>query len=123
MLTYILKFLITLWVISILGYIFTVLKEKRYLKNNMIVIENKWVTQEDLDEADIKEFIFNGVEARFGDEIKIVTDCNNKFKGILIGAAKKDRAILLVTYDNKVERLSINNITQFKIISKYGKFF
>ncbi len=123
MLTYILKFLITLWVISILGYIFTVLKEKRYLKNNMIVIENKWVTQEDLDEADIKEFIFNGVEARFGDEIKIVTDCNNKFKGILIGAAKKDRAILLVTYDNKVEKLSINNITQFKIISKYGKFF
>lgn len=89
----------------------------------MIVIENKWVTQEDLDEADIKEFIFNGVEARFGDEIKIVTDCNNKFKGILIGAAKKDRAILLVTYDNKVEKLSINNITQFKIISKYGKFF
>ena len=55
----------------------------------MIVIENKSVTQKDLDEADIKEFVLNGVKVRFGDEIKIITDCNNKFKGILIGAVKE----------------------------------
>lgn len=108
---------------SVIGYIFTVIKEKHYLKNNMIVIENKSVTQKDLDEADIKEFVLNGVKVRFGDEIKIITDCNNKFKGILIGAVKEERSIMMVTYDNKVEKLDINNIAKFKIISKYGSFF
>jgi len=112
-----------LWIVSVLGYIFTVIKEKLYLKNNMIVIENKSLTQKDLDEADIKEFIFNGVKVRFGDEVKIVTNCNNIFKGILIGATKKDGSIVMVTYDDKVEKLDINNIVQFRLISKYGKFF
>ena len=89
----------------------------------MIVIENKSVTQADLDEADIKEFIFKGTRARFGDEVKIVTGNNHKFKGILIGAVNKDKSILMVTYNNKVEKLNIDNIVEFKIISKYGKFF
>ena len=115
--------LLTLWVISVLGYVLTVIKEKIYLRNNMIVIENKWITQEDLDKADIKEFIFNGVQARFGDEFKIVTTCNDIFKGILIGAVKEDMSIIMVTYDNKVEKLDINDIVKFRLISKYGRFF
>jgi beta-lactamase regulating signal transducer with metallopeptidase domain len=117
------QILLILWVISVLGYVFTVIKEKLYLKNNMIVIENKWLTQEDLDKADIKEFIFNGVKVRFGDEIKIVTNGNDIFKGILIGATKKDGSIVMVTYDNKVKMLDINDIVKFRLISKYGRFF
>ena len=123
LLVYLQRILIMLWLTSLFGYILTVIKEKLYLRNNMIVIDNKSVTQEDLDEADIKEFIFNGIKARFGDEIKIVTDCNRKFKGILIGAVNKDKSILMVTYGNKVEKLDIDNIIEFKIISRYGKFF
>ena len=112
-----------LLITSILGYIFVVLKEKFYLKNNIILIDNKYVTQEDLDVTDLKEFFLDGTRLKAGDEIKVVTKDKESFIGILIGAVKKENSILLVTYKNRVLKFRIDNIMQFKIVSKYGKFF
>ena len=112
-----------LLITSILGYIFVVLKEKFYLKNNVILIDNKYVTQEDLDVTDLKEFFLDGTRLKAGDEIKVVTKDKESFIGILIGAVKKENSILLVTYKNRVLKFRIDNIMQFKIVSKYGKFF
>jgi len=123
LLIYIQKILIVLLMTSIFGYIFAVLKEKMYLRNNIIVIENKYVTQEDLDKADMKEFIINGKIAKSGDEVKIVTTDEGSFKGTLIGIIKKNRTMLIVTYKDEIKELNIDNIEKFKIISKYGKFF
>lgn len=117
--TILVMFLIT----SILGYIFVVLKEKFYLKNNIILIDNKYVTQEDLDVTDLKEFFLDGTRLKAGDEIKVVTKDKESFIGILIGAVKKENSILLITYKNRVLKFRIDNILQFKIVSKYGKFF
>lgn len=120
---YIQRVLFVLLLANILGYILVVLKEKIYLKNNMIVIDKKNVTQNHLEEADMKEFILDGTRVKSGDEIKVVTIAKEKIEGILIGAIKKERAILLVTHNDQIKKFDIDNILKFKVISKYGKFF
>lgn len=121
--SYLEKILYMLLTVSFLGYIFVVLKEKYYLINNIIVIENKAVTDEYLKEADIKVFALGGENVKSGDEVRVIMDGNKKVSGIIIGAKKKENLLLLVTHDERVEKLSINKIRKFKIISKYGRFF
>lgn len=115
--------MIMLLIASVIGYILVVLKEKLYLKNNVIVIDNKYVTQEHIDNTDLKEFFLDGTMLNAGDEIRLITKKNERFDGILIGATKKEKSLLLVTHENKVLKLGIDNILQFRILSKYGKFF
>ncbi|NLX61256.1 MAG: hypothetical protein GXZ06_01825 [Tissierellia bacterium] len=123
MLIYIQKVLIALFTVSVIGYIFTVLKQKVYLKNNIIVIENKAVSQEDLDKADMKEFVFKGKAVKSGDEVRVITNKNDKYEGTLIGISRKEKALLMVTYKDEIKELKIDNIEKFKIICKYGQFF
>ncbi|NLJ98319.1 MAG: hypothetical protein GX320_03515 [Tissierellia bacterium] len=123
MLIHIQRILFILLILNILGYVLVILKEKIYLKNNMIVINKKAVTQSHLDKTDIKEFTFDGSKVKAGDEIKVVTVSKEKFKGILIGAIRDERAILLVTYGDQIKEFKIDTISKLKIISKYGKFF
>ncbi len=115
--------LVLLFISSIFGYIFVILKEKIYLKNNIIIIDKKIVTQEHLNEVDMKEFILDGFRLKAGDEIKVITKENKKYNGILLGAKKKDKSIMMVTHKNEVKFFTIDNILKFKIVSKYGKFF
>lgn len=89
----------------------------------MIVINKKAVTQNHLDKTDIKEFTFDGSRVKAGDEIKVTTIFKEKFEGILIGAIRKERAILLVTHRDQIKKFKIDTISKLKIISKYGKFF
>lgn len=123
LLIYILRILIVLFIASVSGYVFTVLKQKLYLKNNIIVIENKSVTQKELDEADMKEFVLKGKKLKSGDEIKIITANKDRIKGILIGIIKKEKTLLMVTYKDEIKKLKIDNIEKLKLICKYGKFF
>ena len=123
LLIYIQRILFVLLAANIFGYILVVLKEKIYLKNNMIVIDKKTVTQNHLEEADMKEFTLDGARVKSGDEVRVVTIAKEKIEGILIGAIKKERAILLVTHNDQVKKFDIDNILKFKVVSKYGKFF
>lgn len=123
MLYYIRIILILLFIASTFGYIFAILKEKLYLKNNIIIIDKKVVTQEHLNEADMKEFILDGLRVKSGDEIKLITKENKKYNGILLGAKKKDKSILMVTHRDEIKLFTIDNILKFKVVSKYGKFF
>lgn len=115
--------LVLLFIASIFGYIFVILKEKIYLKNNIIIIDKKVVTQEHLNEADMKEFILDGLRVKAGDEIRVITKENKKYNGILLGAKKKDKSILMVTHRDEIKLFAIDNILKFKVVSKYGKFF
>lgn len=117
------EILIMLFLISIFGYILVVMKEKINLKNNMIIIDNKHVKPEHLDETDLKEFFLDGKRLKAGDEIKVITKSKDRIMGTIIGAIQKEKSILIVTHANQVLRFEIENILQFKIISKYGKFF
>lgn len=115
--------LIILFIASVFGYIFSTLKEKLYLKNNIILIEKKVVTQEHLNDTDMKEFIIDGLKVKSGDEIKLITKEKKSYIGILIGAKKKDKEILIVTHGDEIKNVKIENILKFKIVSKYGRFF
>ncbi|MTI47760.1 hypothetical protein [Sporosalibacterium faouarense] len=110
-------------IVSVIGYIFVVVKEKIHLKNNTIIIDKKAVTQEYLDEADIKIFALGGKQVKSGDEVKVVLHGNIKVAGIVIGAKKKEDSILLVTHKDKIKRLKVKKIKKFKVINRYGKFF
>lgn len=123
MLIYIKRILLFLLALNLLGYILVVLREKIFLKNNLIIIDNKSVTPQHLEKADMKEFVLDGSRVKSGDEIKVVTNAKDKFVGILIGAIKEERAILMVTHNNEIKQLDIDNILKFKVISKYGRFF
>jgi hypothetical protein len=123
LLTHFQKVLFILLIANIFGYILVVLKEKIYLKNNIIVINKKSVTQKHLEKADMKEFILDGERIKSGDEVKVITKTKEKFEGILIGAIKKERSILMVTHDDEIKKFNIDSILKLKIISKYGRFF
>lgn len=123
MLDYLEYIAITLFMVSVIGYILAVVKEKILLKNNIILIDKKSVTQSHIEETDMKEFILDGFRIKSGDELKVFLKDNKKFEGIVIGAKKKEKSILMVTYGDEVKKFSVENIAKFKIISKYGKFF
>ena len=89
----------------------------------MIVIDKKAVTQDHLNETDMKEFVIDGIRMKSGDEIKVKTKEKKSYNGILIGAKKKDKKIIIVTHRDEIKQFEIENILKFKIISKYGKFF
>ncbi len=59
----------------------------------MIVIDKKTVTQDHLEEADMKEFILDGTRVKSGDEIKVITTAKEKIEGILIGGAIKKKGL------------------------------
>ena len=113
LLDFITTILILLFIASIFGYIFTILKEKLYLKNNIIFIDKKVVTEEHLNEADLKEFLLDGLRVKAGDEIKVVTKENKKYNGILLGAKLKEKQILIVTYKDVIKLFKIDNILKF----------
>ncbi len=121
---YLLDFLIILLIIFLLGYILIILKEKYYLWHNIILINSKTVSQNHIDEIDIKHFLLGNVEIMAGDEIKIYSNDNkNVLKGIVLGAKRQDNSLFIVTHKDKVEQVSIKDIRNFKIIDKYGKIF
>ena len=111
-----------LFLTSVVGYILSVIREKLCLKNNMIVINKKSVTQEHLNEAEMKEFFFDGNTVKSGDEVKVLLKSNKKLEGIVIGAKRIDGIIILVTHKDEVKKLNVDSIIRFKVISKYGKF-
>lgn len=114
---------ITLFIFSLSGYILVVMREKFFLKNNMIIIDNKYLTQQDLEEADIREFIFRGQVLKSGDEILVYTRDRRKVLGTIIGAKKDDDTIHIITYKNRIVKCRVEDILKFKVISKYGRFF
>jgi uncharacterized Zn ribbon protein len=99
------------------------MKEKYYLKNNVIIIDNKHISQAEIEDTDMQEFFLDGTRLKAGDEISVVTKSSEKFKGVVLGAVQREQSIKLVTYANEVIKLKIESIKQFRIMSKYGKFF
>jgi len=120
---FILNTLILLLFISILSYVIIVKKEKYFFKNNIIIIDNKHVTQESLDDTDMREFFLNGTKLKAGDEIKVITKTKETFICTILGGIQKEKAIMVITKRNDILKFEIDNIKQFKIVSKYGSFF
>lgn len=119
---YIKIILIISLIVSILGYIFSVLREKYYLKKNIIIIDNKNIRKSDLNGLDMNSFIYNQVYLKTGDELKIITE-NRIYKGILLGGKFNEGIIRIVTKPNNIKEIKLNEILKLKVTKKYGKFF
>ena len=115
--------LITFFLASIFGYIIVVMKEKSHLKGNTIIIDKKSVTQDFIDDAEIKIFMLGNEEIRTGDEVKLITSNNKRLEGIVIGARIEQNELMLVTHKDEVTTLKVDMIKKIKVVSKYGMFF
>lgn len=119
----IIPLLIMLFLVSLIGYILVVLKEKLFLFDNMIIIGKKSVTQEHINDTDMKVFTIGGIKIKSGDEIRLVLLNNLKIDGIVIGAKAKEKELMMVTHSDEVKAFEVKDIRKIKVISKYGKFF
>ncbi|NBG89152.1 hypothetical protein [Isachenkonia alkalipeptolytica] len=122
MFDYVLRIAVILWIVSLTGYIFIVLKEKIYLKNNMIYLDYKNVDPDQIKEVEIKHFKLGNHELMAGDEIKVKLKGAKSIKGTVLGLAKDKKTILLMGAKG-VKNLEIHAIKELKVASKYGKFF
>lgn len=120
---YILKILILLFIVSIIGYLFSVLREKIDLLNNKVMINSKNLSQNLLDDIDLKIFKLGSIRLTIGDEIKINLKNDNSVKGVVLGAKKYNNSLFILTIEDKVLELKIKNIKSLKVISRYGKLF
>ncbi|WP_352419935.1 hypothetical protein [Proteiniborus sp.] len=120
---YIMPTLVMILFVSLIGYILVVLKEKLYLDDNIIIIGKKSVTQEHIDEADMKVFSIGGVKIKSGDEVRVVFSNKNTVDGIVIGAKANNMELLIVTHRDEVKTFKVDKIKKVKIVSKYGSFF
>lgn len=109
-------------IISILGYVFSIIREKYYLKNNIVIMDNKNVTKEDLEDLDINMLLYKGVKLKTGDEIKVVTD-EKVYKGTLLGGKFNDGILKIITKSNEIREISLSSVLKVKVIREYGKFF
>lgn len=122
MFDYVLRTTVILWIGSLTGYIFIVLKEKIYLRNNMIYLDYKNVDPEQIKEVEIKHFKLGTHELMAGDEIKVKLKGAKSIKGTVLGLAKDKKTILLMG-SKGIKNLEIRAIKELKVASKYGKFF
>ncbi len=121
-------FLETLIIISaimlltcIIGYIAATVREKIYLSRNMIILNNRNISQRDIDKVDTRNFSIGNVKIMSGDEIKIYRNNLSSVKGLVIGANIRKKTIIVAENSNLVE-ICTNKIKKIKIISRYGKF-
>lgn len=115
--------IIMLFIVSIIGYILSVLKEKLYLNKNIIYIDKKSVTKEHIEKTDIKEFSIGEVKVKAGDEVKFILSQDKNITGIVIGAIKNENSIVIVTHKDRIIKFTVDKIKKIRVISKYGKFF
>lgn len=119
----IVQLLTVLLMVSVIGYVLSVMKEKLSLKSNTIVIDKKNLTQEQIDQAEIKTFLVDGEFIRAGDEIKLFMKERRKLEGVVLGARKKEDEILIYTDKEELKKCKLENIRRVKVVSKYGMFF
>ncbi|MCT4565086.1 MAG: hypothetical protein N4A68_12340 [Maledivibacter sp.] len=114
---------IVLFIVSIFGYLLSVLKEKKDLINNEIIFQSDKISQSFLDELDLKIFKLGNLNLSIGDQIKIYLKNNNSIKGTVLGAKTKENILCILTLEDKVIELKVSKIKKLRILSRYGRIF
>lgn len=120
---HLLHVLIVLFIVSIFGYFISILKEKKDLINNEITFQSDKISQNFLDELDLKIFKLGNLSLSIGDQIKIYLKNNNSIKGIVLGAKTKENILCILTLEDKVIELKVSKIKKLRILSRYGRIF
>ena len=120
---YLLKISIVLFIVSIFGFLISLLKEKNDILNKRVTLNSKIISQKFLDELDLKIFKLGSINLAIGDQIKIYLKNNNFVKGTVLGAKRENNTLCLLTQEDKVLELNVNKIKRLRIISRYGRMF
>ncbi|MCG8542001.1 MAG: hypothetical protein MJA82_18985 [Clostridia bacterium] len=120
---YLLKISIVLFIVSIFGFLISLLKEKNDILNKRVTLNSKIISQKFLDELDLKIFKLGSINLAIGDQIKIYLKNNNFVKGTVLGAKRENNTLCILTLEDKVLELNVNKIKRLRIISRYGRMF
>lgn len=109
--------------VSVLGYFFSIIRERLDLMHQRVVIKSKAVTQRLLDEFDLKMFRLGRVKLFVGDEIRVRLKNSGSVRGIVLGAKKKANALCLVTSKDEIIEVQVGSIDKLSVVTKYGRLF
>lgn len=115
--------LISLLMLSVMGYMMSALKETMDFKRAVVRFKSRKVTQSLIDQYDVKIFKLGGRRVNIGDEVKIVLENEEQLKGCILGARKKLNSLALITELDEIVELNIRQIRKLKIVTKYGRLF
>lgn len=115
--------LISLLMLSVMGYMMSALKETMDFKRAVVRFKSRKVTQSLIDQYDVKIFKLGGRRVNIGDEVKIVLENEERLKGCILGARKKLNSLALITELDEIVELNIRQIRKLKIVTKYGRLF
>jgi len=110
-------------IVSIFGYLFSVIKERMDLKNQRVSIKSNKLTQDLIDDIDFKVFKLGERKLNIGDEVSVRLKNNNLVKGTLIGARKVENALCIVTEDDELLDVHVARIKKLRVTLKYGRLF
>lgn len=122
-LDYLLHASVVLFIVSIFGYLISILKEKKDLINNKITFQSDKISQNFLDELDLKIFKLGNLNLSIGDQIKIYLKNDNSIKGTVLGAKTKENILCILTLEDKILELKVSKIKKLRILSRYGRIF
>lgn len=122
-LDYLLHASIVLFIVSIFGYLIAILKEKKDLINNKVTFQSDKISQNFLDELDLKIFKLGNLNLSIGDQIKIYLKNDNSIKGTVLGAKAKENTLCILTLEDKILELKVSKIKKLRILSRYGRIF
>mgnify|MGYP001094224417 CR=1 FL=1 len=108
--------------IQILRNIVEVIREKIALSQNTVVIEGEHITEKDIERAEIKLFMIQGMQIRAGDKIKVITKFKEKLEGMVLGVDTRSDAIVM-SMEEAVIDIQVEKIKEIRMVSRYGKFF
>lgn len=108
---------------SVIGYLFSALKETMDFNRAVVRFKSRKVTQNVIDQYDVKIFKLGGKRVNIGDEVKIVLDNEEQLKGFVLGAKKKLNALAVITELDEIVELNIRQIRKLRIVTKYGRLF
>jgi hypothetical protein len=109
--------------VAIIGYLFSVMREKYDLMHQRVVIKSKAVTQKVLDDIDLKMFKLGRIKLFVGDEIRLRLKNSKRLKGIVLGAKKKANALCIVTSKDEIIEIEVTHIKKLSVLAKYGRLF
>lgn len=114
--------LVGLMAFRILRNIIDVMKEKLALQNNVVIIDNENVSNEDLERANVKVFLIQGIKIHAGDRIRVITKFKDRLEGMVVGADAKAESLIIAS-DYDVMDIQFKKIKEVKLMSRYGRFF
>lgn len=118
-----LEVLASLLVLMLIGYLFSLMRERLGLMRHQVFFKSQRLTQKHLDAIELKVFKLGRKVLYIGDELKIRLVDKGFIRGTLVGAKKKENSLVILTIEDEIMELHVKKIDRVQIVMKYGRLF